>query len=455
MSRHKISHRTLLSSVLPLRALSPELQRLVSEALLTDSATAHERAARDVVRALTESGVLRRIRSDESNNGRLEQYVNRDSGDTIHVHWTRVGPETLMKLHIPAVEAPGRISLPQARRIIGLDSQLFTPEGHHLSSYTDIIRIALGIATDLTGADYCAFVPTQTPADSLVHLENEAEAPIHAEALGRHITPGEQVVAYVKDLNDAPEFAALAPGDDYRSVALVTVGHDDPPSGLQGILQAWSRHTNALSEEQLLTLGLFAQQLGATFRKAELLERLVFYDSLTGLYNRHFFNVQITKEIERARREARSFGLAIIDLDDFKHVNTRFGYYGGNDLLVQVSELLRNSIRPFDAVARWGGEEFALILTGPVGPGDVTTVCNRLREAAAAHPYTVSGMDLSTHDVTLTLSIGVALYPTDGNSVKALWASANSALQAAKDGGKNRVVSFSEIERGGRRRRGA
>ncbi len=447
MGSQRISHRFLLTSVLPLQHLSPADRRIVDEAIRSGTGVFVERATRRAVAALAKQGILLAVADPDPTPANVECFINRETGDRIRIQWSPADRAPEIRVPIPTPTEASRISLAQARQIMGLDAKLFTPAGHLLFSYADIIRIALGTVTEITGADYATFIPTKRPNDSPSNLEDSAEAPRHLELIAPIASPGEQVVVYFPDVRTVPALRGIAPGEDFLSAAIVRVGEAAPPALLQGILEAWSRSADALTEEGLQTLGLFAQQLGATFRKVEVLEKLVFYDSLTGLYNRHFFNVQIEKEIERARRERRSFGLAIIDLDNFKLVNTRFGYQGGNDLLVQVSELLKASIRPFDIVARWGGEEFALILSGPVGEREVLSVCNRLREIAGAHPYTVTGLDLASHRVTLGLSVGVALYPADAQTAKGLWAASNTALQVAKERGKNQVVGYGHLRR--------
>ena len=95
----------------------------------------------------------------------------------------------------------------------------------------------------------------------------------------------------------------------------------------------------------------------------------MFVDPLTTVYNRSYYDLQIRNEIARAQREQSSLSLLICDIDDFKSFNTSFGYEAGNQVLVQVAQTLRAGVRPFDTVARWGGEEFAVLLTPPVVRG--------------------------------------------------------------------------------------
>src|SRR5204863_8724417 len=120
--------------------------------------------------------------------------------------------------------------------------------------------------------------------------------------------------------------------------------------------------------------------------------------------------------------------------------NTAFGYEAGNRVLVEVAGSLRGGVRPFDTVARWGGEEFAVLLTSPVQAADAQTISERLRGAVERMSLTLEGLDRRSHLVSVTLSIGVALFPDHAESPADLWRAANSALLAAKQGRKNQVV---------------
>ena len=118
-------------------------------------------------------------------------------------------------------------------------------------------------------------------------------------------------------------------------------------------------------------------------------------------------------------------------------------------MLAQVSQALRRGVRPFDTVARWGGEEFAVLLTAPVQPHDVAAVSERLRSLVERQIVTLEGLDRRTHRVSVTVSIGVALYPDHAESAEDLWRAANQALLSAKRPPKNQVVFFAReaIER--------
>ena len=168
----------------------------------------------------------------------------------------------------------------------------------------------------------------------------------------------------------------------------------------------------------------------------------VFVDPLTTAYNRPYYDLQIRNEIARAQREQSSLALMICDIDDFKSFNTSFGYEAGNQVLVQVAAALRAGVRPFDTVARWGGEEFAVLLTPPVIEDDVIAISERLRVAVEHTAIRLEGLDGRAHRVNVTVSAGVAMFPDHADNAQDLWRLANQALLLAKRPPKNQVVFF-------------
>jgi diguanylate cyclase (GGDEF)-like protein len=160
------------------------------------------------------------------------------------------------------------------------------------------------------------------------------------------------------------------------------------------------------------------------------------------VYNRSYFDLQVGIEMARAQRDHTSMGLLLCDIDDFKAVNTAFGYEAGNQVLVQVAQALRHAVRPFDTVARWGGEEFTVLLSAPVDPDDVATISERLRVIIERLAVRIDGLDRRSHRLNVTMSVGVALFPDHADNPQELWRAANHALLRAKRPPKNQVVFF-------------
>jgi diguanylate cyclase (GGDEF)-like protein len=164
-----------------------------------------------------------------------------------------------------------------------------------------------------------------------------------------------------------------------------------------------------------------------------IVERQALLDSLTGLANRRSVEGSLRSELARAARFGGGGCLVLADLDNFKAVNDQYGHPVGDEVLKTFARTLRETVRESDVAGRWGGEEFALVLTGT----DMDGGANLAERARVA----IEGEKLTTAagDVSVTASFGVAAFP-DSAELGELVAAADSALYAAKRGGKNRVV---------------
>jgi len=158
-------------------------------------------------------------------------------------------------------------------------------------------------------------------------------------------------------------------------------------------------------------------------------------DPLTGIANRRHFAEMAVREVERARRHGRELTVAMIDLDHFKAVNDTYGHACGDAALRLVVEAVVGELRAADVLGRVGGEEFALLLpeTGLVGGADIA---ERIRQRIAGRPFAWDGKDFE-----LTTSIGVAAWDPDEPTIDPALARADKGLYAAKDQGRNHVVT--------------
>jgi diguanylate cyclase (GGDEF)-like protein len=185
-----------------------------------------------------------------------------------------------------------------------------------------------------------------------------------------------------------------------------------------------------------------AELAGATFIAATIVVRsrelrlLSTRDRFTGLLNRAVFNEQLEREVAFARREDARFAVAMLDIDHFKKFNDTYGHAGGDEALRAVARTLRESCRATDVVARYGGEEFALILPG-VMSARATDLLERFRRVVAVKAIALPGR---AKPASVTVSIGVAIWPDDGDSPADLLRCADQRLYQAKEGGRDRVV---------------
>ena len=184
-------------------------------------------------------------------------------------------------------------------------------------------------------------------------------------------------------------------------------------------------------EDEDLVLGL-AADAAIAIENARLfgkVERLAATDGLTGLYNVRYFYQALEKELERSRRYGHPCSLIMLDLDDFKKYNDRYGHLAGDDLLRELADLIRSTTRETDTAARYGGEEFVVIL--PETNGDqAVALAERLRETVREHKFVVrEGQRLGR----ITVSLGVATYPGGAQDVEGLVEAADMALLQAKE----------------------
>ncbi len=178
---------------------------------------------------------------------------------------------------------------------------------------------------------------------------------------------------------------------------------------------------------------MFSADIRYGLNKAKLLSET---DELTGLYNTRGFAIVADRLFGQAQRYKRAVSVLMVDSDNLKAVNDAHGHEAGNRLLKQLAERIQAELRYTDVPARYGGDEFVVLLPETPSKG-AADVAERIRESMAAKPLVYDG-----NAVRSTVSIGVASFPEDGNSVDAIVARADRALYKAKNEGRNRVLCF-------------
>jgi diguanylate cyclase (GGDEF)-like protein/PAS domain S-box-containing protein len=167
------------------------------------------------------------------------------------------------------------------------------------------------------------------------------------------------------------------------------------------------------------------------------LHHLAHHDPLTGLANRTLLQERLKQAIEAAQRKRTVGALAFLDLDNFKHINDNLGHDAGDIVLREVAERLRANMRDEDTVARVGGDEFVLVITGQCSTGQVADLIERVRRSVGT-PVDVGGREVRTG-----ASIGVSLFPRDGKTVDQVMRAADAAMYHAKTLGKNNCQFYS------------
>jgi diguanylate cyclase (GGDEF)-like protein len=172
-------------------------------------------------------------------------------------------------------------------------------------------------------------------------------------------------------------------------------------------------------------------------------ERNAVTDRLTGLYNRHFFDTSMRREVKRASRYGLTFSLVLLDLDNFKEVNDHHGHQVGDAALRECSEIIRESVREIDVACRYGGEEFAIILPETERAG-AFIVSERIRSDVE---QLFRSKPIRNFKLDLSLSGGVAIFPIDTESEEELLTMADQALYRSKHDGKNRITLHADEKR--------
>ncbi len=231
------------------------------------------------------------------------------------------------------------------------------------------------------------------------------------------------------DLSASPHFFRLFEESLSRmSIPLISFGQT------HGVLSLHSSERNAFQGGDLQPLESVADICASSIQNAHYVQRvkqLAYLDGLTGIFNRRYFELRIMEEIERARRFGTGMSVVMADIDHFKQLNDDFGHLLGDEVLRQTSSLLQQQLRKIDVVCRYGGEEFAILLS-QTNEQQAAAISEKLRRLIAEWQF--PGVPRS-----VTISAGVAAFPSHGKTRDEIIRAADAALYAAKQSGRNRV----------------
>jgi diguanylate cyclase (GGDEF)-like protein len=431
MLRKTIDFRQLVERLLPLEEMPASDRQRVQRALETGVSGQLEDAAQYLLSRLEMSGALRRLPA-EANGRRVQRWQIRGSLDQLAIELP--GPqerEGLLEVPRPGLGARAQTGLDQVRRLLRLDEAMLAADPRTGQAHRALLEQLDQAGRELLGASEVRFVATD---------EEEAGPEPLSPALALRAQKLPASLHYCPDTEHCPALAVEGRRRGVRSVVVAAIAATDGRP--LGWLEVLAREPAHFGPDALAMVALLADSCAGVLERAARIEKLVFIDPLTTVYNRAYFDLQLRNEMARAGREHSSMALCIADIDDFKSFNTAFGYDAGDRVLVEVAQALRSGVRPFDTVARWGGEEFAILLTPPVHAHDVVAVSERLRSVVERLGVELEGLDRQRHRVGVTMSIGVALFPDHAATAEELWRSANQALLRAKRPPKNKVVFF-------------
>jgi diguanylate cyclase (GGDEF)-like protein len=276
-------------------------------------------------------------------------------------------------------------------------------------------------------------------------IEIKAEAGASGHATGKRIAIGTGILGRVARTGERALVQNALPGNltgilpDSRAVLCIPITYGE---SLLGVLNIESRSENAFAPQDVLILNTLADLLATALHNAFVFQKLQqqsITDGLTGIKTRRFFWEALSAEWKRASRSGRPFSVVLIDLDKFKEVNDTMGHFEGDLVLARVGRLLEQKSRQSNVVARYGGDEF-IVLMPETGSEQAQVLAERLRQWLATDPM------LSEHHITG--SFGVASFPMHGFSIEDIIRVADAGMYVSKRSGGNSVSTAQEFVEG-------
>lgn len=278
---------------------------------------------------------------------------------------------------------------------IVLDTSIF-------ECYSDLLDIEIKIGEGIVGDAFLKGVP--------ILVQNISES----------IYPVPQLAKVMKlDVNSAITVPLRVNNDILAVLEIVKTKDKDP-----------------LNKNDLETIMIIANFASATMENAKLFLWAI-HDSLTGLYNNHYFYKELEDEIEKSKRYGRVFSLVMFDIDDFKQINDRYGHIAGDRALMHLSDCIKRTIRKdVDIAARYGGDEFVIVFPN-TSAENALKVCQRLLNLVRSEKVI-----FGEKEFYITLSMGISEFPRDGEESYFLFNHADEALYESKRLGKNRITIY-------------
>lgn len=439
MSPERLNYAKLLREVLPVHLLDAPLRRVVDEALAGGESEALHAVCVLALEALCAKGHFARAVPERSPDGTLVFFDRR----------------SLSRFALLPPTAPASRYGVTLRPMLPPDFANETSRGELEAALTGVSKAPTEDELADSLRRIADFVTRSFSSSRLlyVHLAERSpsvpfeplDASVLAASFPDHFRSGGDPLA-VPDLAEDPRLRGRAEREGVRSAVAFPLRAGDETFG---VMEALHPEPGAFDEVAIGVLSLLALLAAGRIRSAKRYEKMISIDPLTGVFTRRFFEEQILRELERANRDNTALALVMVDLDNFKEVNDRFGHPVGDAVLASVAEILRDHVRRIDLVTRYGGEEFAILLPG-ASRAQAKVICERLRSLVETAPVP-SG---NAGGFRLTTSIGIALHPDnttarlETHDVRSeLLERADQALYEAKRTGKNRVIFWKEERR--------
>jgi diguanylate cyclase (GGDEF)-like protein len=303
----------------------------------------------------------------------------------------------------------------------------------------ELLTVVCRLLMDLFEVDHAAVLLAEGETLRVRAHEGKLTANL---AMGAILSPGTGLAARAlssgrtvieNDVNNVEGYiAGFAETQSEMCVPLIIFGEK------LGVLALDSARKDAFEMDDVQPLESVADICAAAIQNAHNFDRmkqLAYVDGLTGIHNRRYFEMRIVEELERAGRFQGRMSVIMVDIDHFKKMNDEFGHLLGDEMLRAVSSILKQQLRKMDMVCRYGGDEFAIVVPETTGESALR-VAEKLRHHVETHFF--PGVPRP-----VTISCGVADYPTHGLTRDEVVAAADSALYQAKQAGRNHVASAS------------
>ncbi len=298
-------------------------------------------------------------------------------------------------------------------------------------------------------ADFIALSLAEKTQHRIAYVEGDNAAELKGKSFPLNQGLVGQVLKYSTSLPENADYRGTSPVfspahlfAEYRSLTIVPLHQEEGES--VGALIVAAKQQGMFSRTCRTILELVAAQVAIKIDLAhshEQINRMATIDSLTGIANRRAYQRGFEAMLDRARRRSGGLFIVLCDIDHFKQINDNYGHPFGDEVLRQVAKLFDAVVRSVDLAARTGGEEFAILLEDADNQG-AWKVAERLRELVESLHVRAQGQL-----VPVTISLGIAAFPQDGNSLEKLVSCADKALYEAKKNGRNRTVVWNEVAR--------
>jgi diguanylate cyclase (GGDEF)-like protein len=430
MRTQRIGLRELLKKVIDQQYGDAELRREIGRALSeSDPLIAWERAL-EIMQRLCKAGKFTWLGVADKDGQRYVKFRDPSSGNVFSL----LEPPTVRAEVLPFMPR-GFVRREDASKIESLFTSIATCRSE--DELGGVFKRMLATIRDLVAAEYAVVHFSDDSIKAVVERISDG-APVQAERFAPSLVDrwvmNEGFCLHVPDLGRSAELEQYRARSGFASVVVMPLRSADKT---YGVLEVWSKVEGHFMPDDLGFLSLLAMLAGGMIRNAEHLETLIFRDPLTHVYNRGFLEDQLSREIERYKRTNEPVAFLMIDVDNFKDVNTRFGHPVGDMVLEAIGHLLEDKVRQIDVVARYGGDEFGIILPDTIGEHAYLTA-ERLRGVVEGHDFAAGCPTLG--NTKITISLGGAICPDDAVSKETLIERADRALAEAERAGKNRAV---------------